>query len=447
MDIVVRSLSFQSSSASKSMDFTLFLKLFVFALLSTQTTDGFTVELIHPNSPSNPYRNPSNNRFDWIRQMHNNSRSRAVTIQSRLGVDDSSKFKINIKPLGGGYVMKYSIGMPPFETYGIVDTGSDFTWTQCEACTDCFPQSVPIFDPKHNKSYKTVVCNDSDTTCSLSTGFHCSNDNVCQYDMSYDGYFLTVGDVATDTLTIGDASFKNVVLGCGHQNKFKFSNGTASGVLGLGYSNVSIIKELRKEIGGKFAHCLSPQSDSKSYISFGTDAVVKGPDAVSIPFVTFPIEPLYWLTLKSMSVGNKSFSVELPLLESPGNIIIDSGSTVTYIPSDVFDSMKSELMKHIHDTPIDDPQGFFGLCYSTMTTERVKIKVPKIVAHFVGGDVQLSPRGLFEEVEEGISCLTIVPSDMMGRSVFGSQSQVDYLVGFDLEFYAVTFMPADCSKF
>nr|GMC54868.1 aspartic proteinase CDR1-like [Ipomoea batatas] len=448
MEIVVRSLSSQFSSASKSMDFTLFLTLFVFALLSTQTIDGFTVELIHPNSPSNPYRNPSNNRFDWIRQMHNNSQSRAATIQSRLGVDSSSKFKINIKPLGGGYVMKYSIGTPPFETYGIVDTGSDFTWIQCEPCTDCFPQSVPIFDPKHSKSYKTVVCNDSDTTCSLRDGFHCSNNNVCQYDMSYDGYFLTVGDVATDTVTIGDASFKNVVLGCGHQNKFKFSNVTASGVFGLGYSNVSIIKELRKEIGGKFAHCLSPQSDSKSYISFGADAIVEGPDTILIDLLISPVKPFhYWLTLKSMSVGDKNFPVELPPLESYGNIIIDSGTTVTRIPPDVFDGMKSELMKHINDTPIDDPQGLFGLCYSTTTTKSVKIKVPKIVAHFTGGDVELSPRGLFEEVEEGISCLTIVPNNMMGLSIFGCQSQVDYLVGFDLEFNAVTFKPADCSKF
>nr|GMD83736.1 aspartic proteinase CDR1-like [Ipomoea batatas] len=96
-------------------------------------------------------------------------------------------------------------------------------------------------------------------------------------------------------------------VGCGHRNKFKFSNDTTSGIVGIGYSNVSIIKQLRKEIGGKFAHCLSHQSDSKSYISLGTDAIVKG-------------------------------------------------MAVARIQSYVFDSMKSELMKHIQETPIDDPQ-------------------------------------------------------------------------------------------
>nr|GMC52178.1 aspartic proteinase CDR1-like [Ipomoea batatas] len=442
MNIVVRFLSFQSSPASKYMDLTMFLTLFVFALLSTQTIDGFTVELIHPNSHSNPYRNPSNNRFDWIRKAYNNSRSRAASIQSRFGLDGSSKFKTNIKPLEGGYAMRYSIGTPPFETYGLVDTGSDVTWTQCEPCIDCFPQSLPIFDPKHSKSYKTVMCNNSDTTCSLDYEFHCSNDNICQYQLAYNDYSYTFGDVATDTLTIGDASFKNVVLGCGHRNKAMFSNSTASGIVGLGYSNVSIIKQLRKEISGKFAYCLSPQSDSKSYISFGMDAIVKGYDVGFIPVVTSELDPFYWVVLESMSVGDKSFPIRPPPLQSNGNTIIDSGTTVTIIPLYVFDSMKLELMNQIHETPIDDPQGFFGLCFSS-----VQIKAPKIVAHFVGGDVELSPRGLFEEVEEGISCLTIVPNYLQGIYVFGSQSQVDFLVGFDLDMNALTFKSADCSKF
>ncbi|XP_019152439.1 PREDICTED: aspartic proteinase CDR1-like [Ipomoea nil] len=342
--------------------------------------------------------------------------------------------------------MEYAIGTPPFETYGLIDTGSDVTWTQCEPCIHCFPQSLPIFDPKHSKSYKTAMCNDSSINCSLDYVFYCSNDNVCRYDVIYNDYSRTLGDVATDTLTIGDASFKNVLLGCGHQNKAKFSNTTASGIVGLGYSNASIIKQLREQIGGKFAHCFSPQSDSKSYISFGTDAIVTGPDTVIIPLTITTGDPFYWLVLDSMSVGNKNFPLEVRP-EDAGNIIIDSGTTVTFLPPNVFDGMKSEFMKHIDHTPIDDPQGFFQLCYSA-TAMKSGIKLPKVVAHFSGGDVELSPRGLFEEVEEGVSCLTIVPYYSMGTSILGSPSQVDYLVGFDLEINAVSFKPAaDCSKF
>nr|GMC52181.1 aspartic proteinase CDR1-like [Ipomoea batatas] len=422
------------------MDLTVFLMLSVFTMLSTQTINGFRVELIHPNSFSNPSRNPSNNQFHWIRQAYNNTRSRAASIQSRIG-GDSAKFKTDMTSDGGAYVMKYSIGTPPFETYGIVDTGSDVTWTQCEPCIECLWQSLPVFDPKHIKSYKTASC-DSDA-CALvgSSVGACSDQNVCQYNLTYGDSSKSVGDVAIDTLTIGDGSFKNVVFGCGHQNSGTFL-GNASGIVGLGNSDISIVKQLDKDVRGKFAYCLSSQPDSKSHISFGTDAIVNGPDAVSTPFSISPDQPtFYYLSLESMSVGDQSFPFKQSF-SSNGNIIIDSGTTLTILPSDVFDSLKSELTKQISATPIDDPQGSFDLCYSTN-----KIKVPKIVAHFSGGDIELSPRGSFLEVEEGISCFTIIPDQHLGIFIFGNLSEVDHLVGYDLEAQTVTFKPADCSKF
>ncbi|XP_031120542.1 aspartic proteinase CDR1-like [Ipomoea triloba] len=441
--------------ALKSMDLTVFLMLSVFTMLSTQTINGFRVELIHPNSLSNPNRNPSNNQFHWIRQAYNNTRSRAASIQSHLG-GGSAKFKTDITSDGGAYVMKYSIGTPPFETYGIVDTGSDVTWTQCEPCIECFWQSLPVFDPKHSKSYKTASC-DSDA-CALvgSSVGACSDQNVCQYNLTYGDSSKSVGDVAIDTVTIGDASFKNVVFGCGHQNSGTFL-GNASGIVGLGNSDISIVKQLGKDVGGKFAYFLSSQPDSKSHISFGTDAIVKGTGAVSTPFSISPDQPtFYYLSLESMSVGNQSFPLKqsfssnvggrrvgIKKTSANGNIIIDSGTTLTILPSDVFDSLKSELTKQISATPIDDPQGSFDLCYSTID----KIEVPKIVAHFSGADVELSPRGSFQEVEEGISCFTIIPHTDLGISIFGNLFEVDYLVGYDLEAQTVTFKPTDCSKF
>ncbi|XP_019152622.1 PREDICTED: aspartic proteinase CDR1-like [Ipomoea nil] len=430
--------------------------LFVFALLYAQTINGFTVELIHPNSLSNPNRNPSNSQFHWIRLAYNHTRSRAASIQRRLSGGGSAKFKTDIKSDGGGYIMKYSIGTPPFETYGIADTGSDVTWTQCQPCTDCFPQSLPVFDPKHSKSYKAASC-DSDA-CALvgSSAGECSNGNVCQYQLTYGDNSQSVGDVATDTLTIGDSSFKNVVIGCGHQNSGTFS-GNASGIVGLGNSDISIVKQLDKDVGGKFAYCLSSQPDSKSHISFGKDAIVKGTGAVSTPFSVSPAQStFYYLSLESISVGGQSFPLKKSVSSNVGgrragiketsvngNIIIDSGTTLTIIPSDTFDSLKSELMKQIPETPIDDPQGAFGLCYSTSD----KIEVPKIVAHFSGADVELSPRGSFLEIEEGISCFTLVQNSDFDLSIFGNLSEVDYLVGYDLEAQTVTFKPTDCSKY
>nr|GLL18090.1 aspartic proteinase CDR1-like [Ipomoea trifida] len=250
VDLVIPIFILQLAMALKSMDLTVFLMLSVFTMFSTQTINGFKVELIHPNSLSNPNRNPSTNQFHWIRQAYNNTRSRAASIQSRLG-GDSTKFMTNIKSDGGGYVMKYSIGTPPFETYCIADTGSDVTWTQCKPCTECFKQSLPVFDPKNSKSYKTASC-DSDACALVGSS------------LAYGDSSQSIGDVATDTLTIGDVSFKNVVFGCGHENSGTFS-GNSSGIVGLGNSDISIVKQLDKDVGGKFAYCLSSQPDSKSH--------------------------------------------------------------------------------------------------------------------------------------------------------------------------------------
>ncbi|XP_019152430.1 PREDICTED: aspartic proteinase CDR1-like [Ipomoea nil] len=422
--------------SSKSMDLIVVLTLSVFALLSVQTINGVTVELIHPNSPSNPYRNPTNNQFDWIRQEYDNTRSRAAFIHSRLRDDNPSKFKTEMMPYGGGYFMKYSIGTPPFETYAIADTGSDVTWTQCQPCTGCFPEISPIFSPANSNSYQTTLCNSD--TCSI-FGSICSDQKICQYYLTLGDESHTGGEVATDTLTIGDGSFTNVIFGCGDNNVF-FPNVT-SGVVGLGYSSVSIVKQLGNKIRGKFAYCLSPQPDSKSYICFGTDAIVSGPDAVSTPIaVSLDKTTYYWLSLESISAGDKNFPVKQSSTSDTsgqtGNVIIDSGTTLTIIPADVFDSLKSELMKQIPATPVDDPRGSFGLCYSTSD----KFKVPKVIAHFSGGaDVALSPPGLFQQVDEGIFCLAIIPDQDLGIFIFGIMSEVDYFVGYDLKAKRVTF--------
>ncbi|XP_019152434.1 PREDICTED: aspartic proteinase CDR1-like [Ipomoea nil] len=447
--------------ALKSMGLTV---LSVFALLYAQTINGFTVELIHPNSLSNPNRNPSNSQFHWIRQAYNHTRSRAASIQSSLGGGGSAKFKTDIESYGGGYAMKYSLGTPPFEIYGIADTGSDVTWTQCEPCINCFSQSLPLFDPKHSKSYKTVSCDSDACTLVKSNGGpgagECSGENVCQYQLTYGDNTQSIGDVATDTLTIGGASFKNVVFGCGHKNRAtSYGNAThnATGVVGLGYSNGSIVTQLDKDFGGKFAYCLSSQPDSKSHISFGKDAIVNGTGAVSTPFDAGPYNStLYYLSLESISIGNQSIPFKksvssnvggrragIKKTSANGNIVIDSGTGVTIIPPNEFDNLKSELTKQIPATPIDDPQGQYSLCYSTID----KIEVPKIVAHFSGADVELSPRGSYIEVEEGISCFTIIPDIGFETFIFGSLSVVDYLIGYDLEAQTVTFKSTDCSKY
>ncbi|KHN35117.1 Putative aspartic protease [Glycine soja] len=47
----------------------------------------------------------------------------------------------------GDYLMKLTLGTPPVDVYGLVDTGSDLVWEQCTPCQGCYKQKNPMFDP------------------------------------------------------------------------------------------------------------------------------------------------------------------------------------------------------------------------------------------------------------------------------------------------------------
>lgn len=118
--------------------------------------------------------------------------------------------------------MNLSFGTPPIEMLAIVDTGSDFTWIQCETCTNCFKQKVTIFSPNKSLTYKVIPCTASichflsDTSCSATT-------STCQYSIKYKDKSFTHGDLATETLTLVSPEvhlrFPDTIFGCGHELK------------------------------------------------------------------------------------------------------------------------------------------------------------------------------------------------------------------------------------
>lgn len=414
----------------------------VFYLFSAQS-NGFTVDLIHRDSPLSPFFNPSKSRFDSLRDALRRSQTRAAYFKKRAALG-SAKFVADLQVIPGEYTMKFSVGTPPMETFAIADTGSDLTWTQCAPCVRCFEQDFPLFEPEKSSSYRSLSCNSP-----LCSEFFCAAGNVCRYQYSYGDQSKTVGEIATETLALGNVSFPNVAFGCGHQNGGTFNDAT-SGIVGLGGGPVSIITQLSKHVGGKFAYCLPSQEtlNISTHIAFGADAVIP-PDTtvVSTPLIRKDPSTFYWLALENISVENKTLKNQSPGNPGPssremGNIIIDSGTTVTYLPTDLYDLLESELKQVIKKTPVNDPQGLFKLCFQTNGV----MEMPSIVAHFTGADVELSPKGTFILVDESVVCLTLLPATQL-EPIFGNLSQVDYIVAYDLVGKTVSFKPTDCSKY
>ncbi|GFP96591.1 aspartic proteinase cdr1 [Phtheirospermum japonicum] len=426
----------------KSLSFSLysiiayvFASVYLLSWIEATKYGGITIDLIHRDSPLSPFYNPSTTRFERLK----NAFERSVSPQKDLEAPIIPSRDPTTS--GGDYLMKIGIGTPPVEILGIADTGSDLTWTQCQPCTRCYKQKAPLFDPRKTSTYRTISCQSQ--TCSQLRYSSCDSKNVCAYQYAYGDASSTKGDLSVETLTFDSSvSFPKFLFGCGHANVGSFSE-SESGIIGLGGGPLSIITQLNQSIGGKFSYCLTlPDSNATSKISFGTNAIVTGPNVVSTPLVKKQPDTYYYLTLEGVSVGTKRVNhvsdAKAPVKE--GNIIIDSGTALTFLPSSFYKGLESALVAAVKGNRVSDSKGTYKLCYKKSSD----FSAPPVTAHFKGADVELTQETTFSEVQEGVVCLTLLPIDGLGY--FGNLHQINYEVGYDIAGQKVNFLKKDCSK-
>ena len=149
----------------------------------------------------------------------------------------------------------------------------------------------------------------------------------------------------------------------------------------------------------------------------------------------------YVLKVEAMSVGSNKFNfTSTLLLESNGNIIIDSGTTLTYIPMETYANFSNAISKLMDLKPTTGPIQFLNYCYETTTDD---YKVPPVTVHFEGGDVNLKRENLFIRVANNVVCLAFVARNDM--FVYGNIAQTNFLVGYDTKKSSVSFKPSNCA--
>lgn len=227
--------------------------LYTFSLTSALNANGggFSVDLIHRDSPDSPFYDPSETPSQRIAEALRRSISRANHFKPTSSPLSPIEPRSEVFANKGEYLMKYSVGTPPFPVLGIADTGSDLIWLQCNPCSYCYEQKDPIFDPRESKTYRNVACNS--TQCQSIEGTLCSSSS-CKYSVSY-GHNISYsnGDLAFDTLTLESTtsrpvSLRNVVVGCGRDNNGTFDK-KSSGIVGLGGGAASLVSQLGSSIG------------------------------------------------------------------------------------------------------------------------------------------------------------------------------------------------------
>ncbi|WMV21989.1 hypothetical protein MTR67_015374 [Solanum verrucosum] len=332
----------------------------------------------------------------------------------------------------------------------IVDTGSDLTWVQCQPCRLCYNQPEPLFNPSISPSFQTVACNSSAClSLESATGYSglCgTNSQTCGYLVSYGDGSYTKGDLGQDHLVLGRTSVDNFVFGCGRNNRGLF--GLASGLMGLGRSDLSLISQTSGVFGGVFSYCLpSTEAESSGSLIFGGDpSVFKNSTPISYTkMVPNPqLFSFYFLNLTGMTIGG--VAVQDSSFGKSG-FLIDSGTVITRLPPSIYKAIKAEFLKQFSGYPSVPGYSILDTCFDLSTYEEVNI--PTIKVHFEGdAQMEVDVAGVFYFVKNDASqvCLALASLQYEGEiGIIGNFQQRNTRVIYDTKQSQVGFAKETCS--
>ncbi|KAM1140125.1 hypothetical protein ACFX19_040930 [Malus domestica] len=118
-------------------------------------------------------------------------------------------------------------------------------------------------------------------------------------------------------------------------------------------------------------------------------------------------------------------------------MMIDSGTTITTLPTKLYQSFETAIRKAIHLEVTKDPTGILRLVKT-----KPEIDAPIVTVHFRGADVKLKSVNTFVRVREDVVCLAFSPTNDVG--IYGNVAQMNFLVGFDLQERTLSFKATDC---
>ncbi|XP_038695461.1 aspartic proteinase CDR1-like [Tripterygium wilfordii] len=428
------------------------------SLLSLTTTLAVTTKpqklgtrLIHYDSVYSPYYNSTATTADRFRHAIQKSRKRLAYLEARasyFAASDDARAGLVADETGVQFMANFSIGTPPIPQLLTIDTASDLMWVQCQPCISCFYQHSLIFDPSKSSTYANLSCNSP--SCSVSPSDKCDSLNNCKFSLAYKDGTKSAGIMGTEKLTFqtndeGETTIDDMVFGCGHDNDGLFRQ--PSGTLGLSPDSISLVSKL----GSKFSYCVGSIRDpnySFNQLNLGDGVIIEG---ASTPLELF--NNLYYVTLQGISIAENMLNIDPQVFKrtpsGTGGVIIDSGSTITFLSTDAYDSL-SDQVKNLLDGKLervsdnDDPK---ALCYEG-DIEKDLSGFPVVTFHFAGGaELGLEIGSMFIEHGLGRFCMAVKGSDLNGSnglSVIGIMAQQNYNVAFDLIGKAVYFQMIDC---
>ncbi|KAI9082906.1 hypothetical protein K1719_035049 [Acacia pycnantha] len=277
-----------------------------------------------------------------------------------------------------------------------------------------------MFNPKNSGTFQNIPC--SSPQCNSVGKTTCDASNHCKYDAHYVDASSSNGDVAIDTLTLGSTNGRQVAF---------LRPCLDAGLVTKGYLMKRRLGLLDLDVAlFHWSHRLVPPLMGNSR-------------TVSTALVDGHRPAWYFLTLEGISVGDKRFNVSPGLLPvADGNIIIDSGTTLTLLPQLLYSNMEFEVASQMTLERVRIPQNLLNLCYKLPSDK--SFAAPTITIHFKNANLKLDVTyNTFFIVSEGVVCFAF--KAYSSGSIFGNLAQANFQVGYDLQKKMVSFKPMDCT--
>ncbi|GMQ02761.1 hypothetical protein CsSME_00048846 [Camellia sinensis var. sinensis] len=432
-----------------------FLSAFVCSPSTKDKRKGASLKVVHKYGPCSHLHEHNKENAPTATEILRRDQSRVNSIQSQLSQNSLKESKATTisansgKSIGtGNYIARIGLGTPKTDLSLIIDTGSDFTWTQCQPCFgSCYPQQDPIYNPSLSSTYTNTTCSShqcSQLSYATSVAPRCFT-NTCFYGINYGDSSFSQGFFGSETITFAPFYvIPNFFFGCGEYNDGLF--GGAAGLIGLSRNSLSLVSQTSSKYGNYFSYCLPSKTSSSGHLTLGNG----GGNSTGSSLQFTPLlsnskaSSLYFFDIIGIKVSGQTLSIPQSVFKTAGSII-DSGTVITRLPPAAYTPLRTAFRQQMKQYPMTQALSILDTCYDLSKYSTVSI--PKI--SFLFGDnieVPLAANGILYAGNASQVCLAFAGNTAASDvAIFGNVQQQTLDVVYDVAGGKLGFGSGGCS--
>ncbi|XP_073128579.1 aspartic proteinase CDR1-like [Henckelia pumila] len=427
----------------------LLMTIQILETFSSTAPHAITLQLIHRYSIFSPFYDKNISIADRWNNELKSSQTRVEYLQAMINVRRSMS-KSGVTTLlfpypGLTFLTEAYIGNPRIRQYFMMDTGSDLLWVRSTLCNKCKFNFSNIYDPSLSLTMRKVQCY-TPVCINFQSNAICNpaeENPLCHFDIEYADGMSVFGNLALERFTFVTP---NKIIQLVPNITFGYATGISRdnmygihGIIGLQATNPYALVSL---FGRKFSYCIGSIRDSDykyNHLSLGSAAVLQG---YSTP-TKINYGGYHLVTVEGISLGQKQLEIDENKYKS--NVVIDSGSTFSYVEEIGYESILDEV-DNLMDGILNSVNiGDNELCYLGNIDGDLQ-GFPLLTFHFSErADLEIGVDGIFYPFNETIFCLAIRRKiGIKYPNIIGVLAQQYYNVGFDLDDNRIYFRNIDC---